>query len=771
MKKLFAILLAMLLVVASVPMVSAADAATVTIPTTTWEDDGNYDDTWFAGHDADTTYEIDTAAKLAGLLKLSRSNSFKGKTIYITADIDLAGHKWTSIGSVNLAFEGLVEGKKGGVEGAAVTISNMISTKNDRAGFVSRHANGGVKNLTFDNAYVEGAGYTGVVSGDVRLASKETYVAENITIQNSTVKSPGGNCVGVMFGCANLWGLNLTWSNLTVKDSYVEGNSEAGAVIGRATWGTIALEACAVVDCTVKALNGCAAAILAWTDMTGVTINNCYVSGSIIADSLENGIATGFLSYTQNPIAATISNCQNDAIIVTASGKASAFFGGANPANENSTLSISNCISLGITKGVNGFEWIIADSKNVKVTAENCYSIMPSQLTSTVTTQTMTPGATLTGLDYTTVWKARADKFPVLAIAENYSADTYATADLSWFTPDVTDAKYTLTTEAQVVGLGLLSHVCSPMDYDIVTAEAVREKLNAEGLFNPSFLAGYDPAGTSAPKADGIDGVRSENENWKSTADLFLNKMSLFINNPSVWTATDGTDLRIFVEVPTDATFSVFSVSLIVNVDPTACPDAMDDPNGFGKVVSGTFTGDGKASAMTWNGGAYAFTDGLGLSSSDYIVKAEDGKWVLEVKYTLPENAKTALTTGSYEIEVDAAVTYTNGQVNFNSKTNVGAFDVSGKSATAVKINIDPNATTGNDDTTDTGNKDDDTGKLPTDDETTADSSATTDVQNTTNEKSGCKSTLNSAMIVFSMMVIAALLVVTNNKKHKVRNH
>lgn len=764
MKKLFAIALAMLLVFSAVPMVVVADDTAVTIPTTTWEDEGNYDSSWYVGHEADTTYEIDSAAKLAGLLKMSRSDSFKGKTIYITADIDLAGHKWTAIGSEAKAFEGLLEGKKGGVEGAAVTISNLRAHHKSRAGFLSRHATGGVKNLTFDNAYVQGSGYSGIVSGDVRLATG-AYVAENITIKNSSVNTEGGTVVGIMFGCVNLWGLDVTMKNLTVVNSSIVGVSEVGALIGRATWGTMSLDSCVVADCDIDA-RGYAGGVVGWTDMP-LTVSNTYVSGNIFTDSVDKGFASAFVGFVQSGKTMTFTDCQSDALVYSKNGNVGSFFGGVNTAKTGHALVATNCVSTGLSKGLNGFNWIAADADKVAVTATNCYSVMQTKFTETAKTQYMALGTALEGLDFTTTWKIREGKYPVLAIAETYAKDTYATADLSWFTPDVADAKYTLTTEAQVVGLGLLSHVCSPMDYDIATDSAVQGKLSETGLIAPEFLAGYDPAGTSAPKAEGIDGVRSSNENWKSEADLVLNQMALFVNNPTVWAATNGTELRIFVEVPVDDTYKVLNVNLIVNVDPATCTTAMNDTNGFGKVVSGTFTGEGKAGSMTWNGGTYSLSDALGLSSANYIVKNEDGKWCLEVKYALPENAKTALTTGSYEIEVDAAVTYTNGLVNYCKDTNAGGFDLSGNSASAVLINVDPSAIEEGEVTT--PGTEDDTATLPNDDvETTDDETPGTSASEP--EKKGCKSNVESTF-VWLMIAMVCVFVVVTGKKNKARNH
>lgn len=67
----------------------------------TW---GDFADTrWYVGHEDATEYHIATVEQLAGLAKLinEQDNSvmFKGKTVYLDNDLDLAGYEWISIGN------------------------------------------------------------------------------------------------------------------------------------------------------------------------------------------------------------------------------------------------------------------------------------------------------------------------------------------------------------------------------------------------------------------------------------------------------------------------------------------------------------------------------------------------------------------------------------------------------------------------------------------------------------------------------------------------
>ncbi len=60
---------------------------------TAW--DGTAADTaWYTGHESDSEFSIGSADQLAGLASLvNGGNTFAGKTVKLTADIDLGGGK------------------------------------------------------------------------------------------------------------------------------------------------------------------------------------------------------------------------------------------------------------------------------------------------------------------------------------------------------------------------------------------------------------------------------------------------------------------------------------------------------------------------------------------------------------------------------------------------------------------------------------------------------------------------------------------------------
>ncbi len=83
----------------------------------TW--DGTANTAWYTENMSSTLFTINTAEELAGLADIVNSGTyaFAGATITLTADLDLSGHNWTSIGQ-DPPFSGTFDGD-------GYTISNM----------------------------------------------------------------------------------------------------------------------------------------------------------------------------------------------------------------------------------------------------------------------------------------------------------------------------------------------------------------------------------------------------------------------------------------------------------------------------------------------------------------------------------------------------------------------------------------------------------------------------------------------------------------------
>ena len=163
-KKLFALLLSCIMVIAMMPAAVFAEEAGKVVDT--W--DGTADISWYVGHETDTEYHITTAEQLAGLAQLVNADTdrFVGKNFYLDNDLDLKGYEWISIG---MAWGGTqAEGSFCGTfDGQEHVISNLYShasyfdsdnfdsTKNDARNALFGSVYGGeIKNLGVENAEI-----------------------------------------------------------------------------------------------------------------------------------------------------------------------------------------------------------------------------------------------------------------------------------------------------------------------------------------------------------------------------------------------------------------------------------------------------------------------------------------------------------------------------------------------------------------------------------------------------------------------------------------
>ena len=183
---------------------------------------GRYD---FAVDETTNTIALDDASDLMGLAQnVNSGNSFSGYTIKLTADVDLAGYNWTPIGMGGKRFQGIFDG-------GDHTISNLSS--------------------------VQTAGYGNALFGDVA----DGTVIKNVTIENARIGNEVdnyGNIYGIV--CAYAYG-DVTFENVHVTDSYVEGFGKVAAILAySANPGdyTVTLNNCSVTNTTIAGTYNCA---------------------------------------------------------------------------------------------------------------------------------------------------------------------------------------------------------------------------------------------------------------------------------------------------------------------------------------------------------------------------------------------------------------------------------------------------------------------------------------------------------------------------------
>ncbi len=301
MKKIIALAIATMLMVTMVPQETFAVSGT-----DTW--DGKIDLSWYEKNPAATEFTITTAEELAGLADIVNgtatgisADTFDGKTITLSNNLDLAGKEWTPIGVH--AGSGTFMPFLGTFDGGNHSISNM---KIDR---------------DTPNAGASGAddylGLFGVASDTV---NNKAAILKNLSVLNVSVK--GDNTLGGLVGGISGGEIN----NCHVSGKLI-GENVLGGLVGLADESTIKKSSSSVevsgtesVDAsdvgglvgngTVAQITECYATgtVTGTTDVGGLVgygvktrITECYATGDVtgtinVGGLVGNGIAAGPIS-------------------------------------------------------------------------------------------------------------------------------------------------------------------------------------------------------------------------------------------------------------------------------------------------------------------------------------------------------------------------------------------------------------------------------------------------------------------------------------------
>lgn len=242
--------------------------------------DGTSDVSWY--NDTDTEFHLTTAEQLAGLAEIvNGGNTMAGKTIYLDADLDLAGHEWRSIGigdNHSLFFGGTFDGQ-----------------------------NHYITNLTSKSS-ADRQGLFGVLS--------DGALVQNLNILNADIYSANDHLVE---------GILADWANgSTVLNCYTSGRVESaagdkmlGGLVGQCTWSSkiIGCGSDAVVVSTYYEGEDCdtvGGLIGQWENSNGDSlISDCWFGGSVSCgyiDSAVGGILGANFDFGGQP-GVTIRNC------------------------------------------------------------------------------------------------------------------------------------------------------------------------------------------------------------------------------------------------------------------------------------------------------------------------------------------------------------------------------------------------------------------------------------------------------------------------------
>lgn len=192
---------------------------------------------------------IETAEELAGLAKeVNDGNSFEGKTIKLTCDIDLANREWTPIGygsssvdatadAYSKVFRGTFDGQDHEIKNLKITTFKGGASNTEAASgvglFGSIHG-ATIKNLDVENAVVKGNHWVGAVVGFARASVLDDVDVENVAITCTYLDSEeSGDKAGAVIGyIGNSLTSNSSVTNCSADDSTVDAARDAGQVIG-----------------------------------------------------------------------------------------------------------------------------------------------------------------------------------------------------------------------------------------------------------------------------------------------------------------------------------------------------------------------------------------------------------------------------------------------------------------------------------------------------------------------------------------------------------
>lgn len=283
-----------------------SNITTYNFPSTSW--DSVADISWY--NTTDTSFNLSTAEQLAGLAQLVQNgNNFAGKTINLTANIDLGSHLWISIGyNINKPFSGTFNGQN-----YSITSLKINRVNDEFLGLFGQVFGGTIENVKVVNPVIRGKGTTGAIVGNLSTNSTLTNChAVNVDIEVFQSQSLGsGYSTGSVVGGA------LTNSTITKcsGSGVVKGFAQIGGFIGT-PWNSCTIEECSfngTVEGTGSIGGFVGHTMFAMLPNSQVKIKNCYAIANVSGENhiggfqglnqmgdIDNCYAVGTVSATQN---------------------------------------------------------------------------------------------------------------------------------------------------------------------------------------------------------------------------------------------------------------------------------------------------------------------------------------------------------------------------------------------------------------------------------------------------------------------------------------
>ena len=235
-------------------------------------------------------YFIQNASQLAWVAKETVSgNDFSGKTIILTADLDLNGKEWTPIGDTNGRYP-----FRGNFDGRNHVIRNFKVTKGGYSGlFAGISSKKATKTVTIKNLKLEKVDIKNTSSGGAVAAYARAYKGAGIVIENCTVDGKiTGEITGGLLGevIAEEEGANIYIKGI-VSTCTLPGNQDGGGIVGKISAGNseyksavpkIKIENCKYrgkINCRYS--NGGIVGYLEAIESGNVEVEHCMAEGSI----------------------------------------------------------------------------------------------------------------------------------------------------------------------------------------------------------------------------------------------------------------------------------------------------------------------------------------------------------------------------------------------------------------------------------------------------------------------------------------------------------
>lgn len=289
--------------------------STYSVALSTW-DGTSASTTWFT-QGSGATYHIKTAEDLAGLSKCFSQGyylhgNFEGCTVYLDDDIDLAGHEWTPIGTIDInnyfyVFAGTFDGQGHTIKGLKVTTTNS----NPYMKFAGLFGFANSSSFSVQNLKVEGSItlsnicndayaslYVGGIVGDGTSACGLNNCAADVDIE---ILQTAGSSINVY--CGGLVGnLSDSGNSSLLTQSYSKGNihvvlnnsnkANIGGIAGGANAQSATINQCAS-DINIMTEGGMTnvGGLVGQINVSG--INNSVFYGSIQLQYPSYGLAGG----------------------------------------------------------------------------------------------------------------------------------------------------------------------------------------------------------------------------------------------------------------------------------------------------------------------------------------------------------------------------------------------------------------------------------------------------------------------------------------------